>query len=194
MVRAYSLLRASLVAFGVAADTQYKSRPDLSPPRLNITIPADQDVAPGYIFVCPYSGFVRGNGFDGPEQPAGYILRNDGDLVWSSMGYLSGWVGNMQVRTWKGQPVITAFQGTLDSFHGHGFGHPTLLNQNYENIRDLHGGNHKIISIHEFNVLNSGTALVEIYQPTVMDLRPYGGAPDSTWIVDAIFQGVKQAH
>jgi hypothetical protein len=156
---------------------------------LNITIPAVEGVGDGYIFVCPYSGFVKGDGFDGPEQPAGYIFRDNGDLIWSSMGFLSGWVGNMQVSSWQGKPVITAFQGTLDSFHGHGFGHATILDQNYENIRDLRGGAHKIISIHEFNVLDSGSALVEIYQPFDMDLSPYGGSPDARWIVDAIFQG-----
>ncbi|KAH6973440.1 ASST-domain-containing protein [Ilyonectria sp. MPI-CAGE-AT-0026] len=185
-----SLTIWGFLTLGAVADEQYKSRPDLSPPRLNITIPATEDVGAGYIFVCPYSGFTKGNGFDGPEQPAGYIFRNNGDLVWSSMGFLTGWVGNMQVSTWKGQPVISAFQGSLDSFHGHGFGHPTILNQNYENIRDLHGGNHKIISIHEFNILDSGSALVEVYQPTQIDLSPYGGAQGATWIVDAIFQEI----
>lgn len=189
MVSSRNLLSLGLLATTVLADGQYKSRPDLSPPRLNITIPATDDVAPGYLFLCPYSGFVLGNGYDGPEQPAGYIFRDNGDLVWSSMGYLSGWVGNMQVRTWKGEPVITALQGTLDSFHGHGFGHPTILNNRYETLRELQGGNHKIISIHEFNLLDSSSALSEIYQPTPMDLSPYGGSEDAKWIVDSIFQG-----
>ncbi|ETS80051.1 hypothetical protein PFICI_07580 [Pestalotiopsis fici W106-1] len=182
------ILLLSLWAGVIRADGQYKSRPDLSPPRLNITTPATQDVDDGYIFICPYSGFKKGNGLDGPEQPAGYIFRNNGDLVWSSMGYLSGWVGNMQVSVWKGEPVISAFQGTLDAVHGHGFGHPTILNQNYEHVRDLHGGNHKIISIHEFNILSSGSALIEVYQPTQMDLSAYGGSDASQWIVDGIFQ------
>src|SRR4051812_10430890 len=91
-----------LLLHGVEADGQFKSRPDLSPPRLNITIPAAvEGVGDGYIFVCPYSGFVKGDGFDGPEQPAGYIFRDNGDLIWSSMGFLSGWVGNMQVSSWQ---------------------------------------------------------------------------------------------
>ncbi len=171
------------------ADGQFVTRPDLSPPRLNITIAAAAEVGEGYIFVGPYSGFKKGDGLDGPEQPAGYIFRDNGDLVWSSMGYLSGWVGNMQVRSWRGKEVISAFQGTLDSFHGHGFGHPTILDSNYENIRDLRGGNHKIISIHEFNILPSGSALVEIYQPTNTDLSAYSEDPKARWIVDAIFQG-----
>lgn len=62
-----SLTIWGLLALGAVADEQYKSRPDLSPPRLNITIPATEDVGSGYIFLCPYSGFTKGNGFDGPE-------------------------------------------------------------------------------------------------------------------------------
>lgn len=171
------------------ADGQFKSRPDLSPPRLNITIPATEDVDRGYIFACPYSGFKRGNGFDGPEQPACYIFRDDGDLVWSSLGYLSGWVGNLQVRTWKDETVITAFQGELDEFHGHGFGQPVILNRHYEHVTSVHGGNHQIISIHEFNVLSSNSALVEIYEPVQTNLAPYNALDTASWIVNAIFQG-----
>lgn len=181
-------------ALKVVADGQFKSRPDLSPPRLNITIPASEDVGEGYIFVAPYSGFTKGQGFDGPEQQAGYIFRDNGDLVWSSLGCLSGWVGNMQVSRLYGKPVISAFEGYLDSFHGHGFGHPIILDQHYTATQQLRGGNHKIISIHEFNVLEeSGSALVEVYQPTQIDLVPYGGDKDHTWIVDAIFQGTRAA-
>ncbi|KAK2757153.1 hypothetical protein CKAH01_17027 [Colletotrichum kahawae] len=177
------------IALKVVADGQFKSRPDLSPPRLNITIPASEDVGEDYIFVAPYSGFTKGQGFDGPEQQAGYILRDNGDLVWSSLGCLSGWVGNMQVSRLNGKPVLSAFEGYLDSFHGHGFGHPIILDQHYTATKQLRGGNHKIISIHEFNVLEeSSSALVEVYQPTQMDLFPYGGDNNHTWIVDAIFQ------
>lgn len=174
---------------GISADGQFVSRPDLSPPRLNITIPATEDVGDGYIFVGPYSGFKSGTGFDGPEQPAGYIFRDDGDLVWSSLGYLSGWVANLQAGTFRGEPVLTVFQGTLVEFQGHGFGQATILNDRYENIATIRGGNHKIISIHEFNLLESNSALVEIYQPRPIDLTLFNGTKGATWIVDAIFQG-----
>lgn len=177
------------LAIRVNGDWQYRSRPDLSPPRLNITIPATLDVDDGYIFVAPYRGFIQSEGLDGPEQPGGYIFRNDGDLVWSSIGMLDGWVGNFRVTRWQGQDVLQAFQGTLDSFHGHGFGHPTLLNSHYESVREIRCANHRIVSIHEFRIVNERTALIESYQPTPMDLSPYGGSADQQWIADAIIQG-----
>jgi hypothetical protein len=168
------------------ADWQYRSRPDLAPPRLNVTIPATDKVNPGYVFVGPYPGFdgVRA----GPEQPAAYIFTNDGDLVWSSLGYFSGWIGNFQVVTYQGKKVLQAFQGALDSFHGHGYGAPMMLDDHYRPVETVQALNHRLISIHEFQVVNEKTALVEIYQPTAIDLTPYGGKEDESWIADGVFQ------
>lgn len=173
----------------ISADGQFVSRPDLSPPRLNITIPATEDVGDGHIFVCPYGGFKSGTGFDGPEQPACYIFRDDGDLVWSSLGHLSGWAANIQARSFRGKPAITVYQGAIDGFRGHGWGQATILNERYENVATIRAGNHKIMSIHEFNLLQSNSALVEIYQPTPIDLTRFNGQKGAKWIVDAIFQG-----
>ncbi|KAH6955767.1 ASST-domain-containing protein [Ilyonectria sp. MPI-CAGE-AT-0026] len=170
------------------ADWQFRSRPDLAPPRLNITIPATRDVSPGYIFVGPYPGFddVRA----GPEQAAGYIFTNDGDLVWSSLGYFAGWVGNLQAVQYQGKPALQAFQGYLDPFHGHGYGTPILLDDHYKPIAMLESLTHRLISIHEFKIVNEKTALVEIYQPTAIDLTPYGGTGDEQWIAEGIFQEI----
>lgn len=176
------------------ADWLYRSRPDLSPPRLNITIPAGSDVGPGYIFVAPYRGFIQSEGLDGPEQPGAYIFRDSGDLVWSSIGILDGWVGNFQVTRWNGSEVLQAFQGTLDSFHGHGYGHPTILDSHYESVREVRPANARIISIHEFRIVNEKSALIEVYQPTAMDLSACGGAADQQWIVDGIIQGKQPSH
>lgn len=182
----------ALLVFRVAhvhANWQYRSRPDLSPPSLNITIPATPEVDEGYLFVAPYRGFVQSEGLDGPEQPGAYIFRDDGDLVWSGLGMLAGWVGNFQATRWRGMDVLQAFQGTLDSFHGHGYGHPTLLNQHYESVREIRTKMPSIISIHEFRIVNEKNALVEVFQPVAMDLSRYGGQPNQQWIADGIFQG-----
>lgn len=170
------------------ADWQYRSRPDLSPPRLNITIPAGDDISPGYIFVTPYPGF----GSDGslPEQPTGYIFRNDGDLVWSSLGYFSGWVANFQARTYRGKPVLQAFQGIVDPKRGHGFGSPLLLDQEYRPVAQVQGLSGRLLDVHEFRIVDEKTALVEGYQPTPFDLTKYGGKKEQQWIVNGIIQEI----
>ncbi|KAK0642074.1 ASST-domain-containing protein [Cercophora newfieldiana] len=182
LIIAFSVLLSLPTAL---ADWQFRSRPDLSPPRLNITIPAHDDVAPGYIFVAPYPAFDGRR--TGPEQPAAYIFRNDGDLVWSSLGYFGGWVANFQAVRYKGQPVLQAFHGSLDPFHGHGYGTAALLDQNYRQVATQQSL-HKLVSIHEFRIVQEKTALVEVFQPVPYDLRPHGGDESQQWIIDGIWQ------
>lgn len=182
-----SVVLSTLLFGSTLADRQYKSRPDLSPPRFNITVPATSEVDKGFIFTTPYSSLVSKN--SGPEQQAAYIFTDTGDLVWSSLGILSGFVANFQVAKYKGQEILSIFQGTIDLFHGHGFGHPSILNNTYGLVTDLRGGNHRILDLHEFTIVDEKTALVEIYKPTIADLSSFGANETQNWIVDGVFQG-----
>ncbi|KXH57521.1 hypothetical protein CSAL01_08754 [Colletotrichum salicis] len=117
----------------ITADWQFRSRPDLAPPRLNITIPAANSIEKGLIFVAPYAGFEEGN--IGPNQPGAYIFRDDGELVWSSIGYYAGWVANFRTDIWNGKQCLRGFQGLLDGNHGRMFGYHTLLSSDYEVVK-----------------------------------------------------------
>lgn len=80
-----------------AADWQYRSRSDLAPPRLNITISATDQVEPGYLFVAPFAGSQdTPTEQHGPRQAGPYIFRDNGDLVWSGYGIYSIWSANFQ--------------------------------------------------------------------------------------------------
>jgi hypothetical protein len=176
---------------GVVADSTYKSRPDLAPPKLNITTPASSSVEKGFLFISPFTGFP--NPVDhGPLQPAPYILADTGDLVWSGFTYFSVWAANFQVAKWKGREVLFAFEGQHNSLHGHGHGHHTFLDQHYRNIRELRAGNHLLSDKHEFIIINEETALIQIYHPIELDLHRFGAQEGQTWIVDARFQGKKE--
>jgi hypothetical protein len=174
----------------VLADWQYKSRPDLSPPTLNITIPAAQEISPGYIFIAPYSwlSWSTPQPF-GPIQPAPYIFTSTGNLVWSGLGYFSGWGTNFQAARWKGEDVLFAFEGSRNTMHGHSHGHVKILNSKYETVKEVTAGSHALLDLHEFQIVDEKTAVVEIYQPLPYDLDAYGTGPESQWIVDARFQG-----
>ncbi|RAQ45711.1 hypothetical protein AFGD_005743 [Aspergillus flavus] len=172
-----------------AADWQFRSRPDLAPPRLNITIPAAPDVEKGYLFVAPFAGFSDDAGeMHGPRQAAPYIFRDDGELVWSGYGYYSIWATNFQKARWKGKDILFSFEGDHNAGYGHGHGHTTILDQHYETIRELRAGNHKLTDKHEFHIINEETALIQIYQPIPRDLTRWGASPEQQWIVNAIFQ------
>jgi hypothetical protein len=175
-----------------AADWKYKSRPDLSPPKLNITAQAAPEVSSGYIFIAPYSWLSWDAPLaHGPLQPAPYIFTSTGELVWSGFGYFSGWAGNFQVAKYKGQDVLFAFEGSRNTQHGHSHGHAKILNKNYETIKEVRSGSHALLDLHEFQIVDGKTALVESYRPIPFELRRYGTGPKSQWIVDATFQGKK---
>jgi hypothetical protein len=171
----------------VKGDWQFKSRPDLSPPKLNITIPATADVAPGYLFIAPFSGYPEGT-HHGPLQAAPYIFTSSGDLVWSGFTYFSIWATNFQAARYKGQDILFSFEGSHNAAYGHGHGHTTFLNQNYETIKELRAGNHRLTDKHEFHIINEETALIQIYHSVPWDLKAYGGSKEQQWIVDARFQ------
>ncbi|PGH26772.1 hypothetical protein AJ80_01536 [Polytolypa hystricis UAMH7299] len=182
------VLAASSVFMHLAsADWQFKSRTDLAPPRLNITILATDDVEKGYLFLAPFSGYGADNSH-GPRQAAPYIFRDDGELVWSGYGYFSIWATNFQAARWKGKDVLFSFEGDHNPGYGHGHGHATFLDQHYETIRELRAGNHKLMDKHEFHVINEETALIQVYQPVPRDLTPWGASPEQQWIVNAIIQ------
>lgn len=172
-----------------AADWQFRSRPDLAPPRLNITIPATKDVEKGYLFLAPFAGYPdTPTEQHGPRQAAPYIFRDDGDLVWSGYGLYSIWATNFQAARWKGKDILFSFEGDHNAGYGHGHGHVTILDHHYETIRELRAGHHKLVDKHEFHIVNEETGLIEVYQPVPRDLTAYGAKPEQQWIVNAIFQ------
>jgi hypothetical protein len=173
------------------ADWQYRSRSDLAPSRLNITIPATKDVEPGYLFIAPFAGFPdTPSEQHGPRQAGPYIFRDDGDLVWSGYGIYSIWASNFQAGRWKGKDVLFSFEGDHNAGYGHGHGHMTFLDQHYEIIRELRAGNHKLADKHEFKIVDEQTGLIQVYQPVPKDLTEWGAGPDQQWIVNAMFQGL----
>jgi len=173
------------------ANWQFKSRPDLSPPTLNITVPSTAEVSPGYLFVAPYTGISWELPLPhGPLQPAPYIFTSTGKLVWSGFGYISGWTANFQAARLNGEDILFAFEGSRNTKHGHSHGHAKILDRNYETIKEVRGGNHGLLDLHEFHVVDEKTALVETYAPVPFELREYGTTAKSQWIVDARFYGM----
>ncbi|KAF2675945.1 hypothetical protein K458DRAFT_352542 [Lentithecium fluviatile CBS 122367] len=184
-----SIIAATIILQLAAADWQYKSRPDLAPPRLNITIRAAPNVEKGYVFVAPFAAYPdTATEQHGPRQAGPYIFRDDGELVWSGYGIYSIWATNFQAGKWKGKDVLFSFEGDHNAGYGHGHGHTTILDQHYGTIRELRAGNHKLTDKHEFHIVSDNTAAIEVYQPTARDLIPWGACPEQQWIVNAIFQ------
>ncbi|KAJ6102915.1 hypothetical protein N7486_005342 [Penicillium sp. IBT 16267x] len=171
-----------------SADWQYLSRLDLAPPALNITVPATPQAETGYIFSSAKGGpgsEVSGNG---PEQPGPHIFRDDGDLVWSGVGYYGGYVINFGVIKVDGEPALRAFEGTLDPPHTRMNGYHAVLNNEYQTIDVVRAASHRLVSGHEFEVVDGKTVLVETLLPVPTDLTAYGGDDGQQWVISSGFQ------
>lgn len=178
------------LAAAVAADGTFRSRPDLRPLHLNVTIECSGRCESGFIFVAPFAGDADvSEQRPPPLQSGAYIFTDSGELVWSGFTYFSGWTGNFQAARWKGRNVLFAFEGVHNGLRGHGHGHHAILDQHYRSIRQLRAGNHLLSDKHEFVILDEKSALFQVYHPMQINLTPSGGTSDQTWIVDARFQG-----
>ncbi|KAK9778374.1 putative Major facilitator superfamily (MFS) profile domain-containing protein [Seiridium cardinale] len=188
MVKGFRYLWNDIIA-GLAllhvcsADRTYRSRPDLAPPHLSITVATSSQVEQGYLFIAPYSGKFQGTPQSGP-----YIVDNSGDLVWSGYGDFGPTTANFQPARWNGQDVLFGYEGTLNPLKGHGHGHHKIVDQHYQTIHEVRSAGHYLSDMHEFNVVNEKTVLVGSYTPREIDLSPYGGDENQTWIIEYILQ------
>ena len=142
----------------------FRSRPDLHPPVVEVNVEARDDVAPGYIFVAT----KKGAGQDGPM-----IMDNQGRLVWFSK---DRYATDFKVQTYKGEPVLTWWQGGIVA--GHGEGEYVIFDSSYREVRRVNAGNGYKGDLHEFSITPQDTALLTIYNERRTDLSPIGGHRD----------------
>jgi len=141
----------------------FRSRPELSPPAVEITHQA-HDTGPGYIFVA----VKKGAGQDGPM-----IVDNLGRLVWFSK---NRYATDFKVQRYRGEPVLTWWEGKVVS--GHGVGEYVIFDDSYREIRRVQAGNGYRGDLHEFSITPRDTALLTSYVATPTDLSAIGGPKD----------------
>lgn len=154
------------------------SRPDLRIPALSINV-SRAGTAPGLIFVSPF----------GPPDTGAVIVEDSGQPVWERP--LAGvQTYNFRTQVYRGQPVLTWWQGTI--VNGHGVGSYVIADHSYEPIATLQPGGGLRADLHEFLLTTRGTVLLTSYVTMDADLRAVGGLEHGT-IEDAVFQEVDLA-
>ena len=154
----------------------FKSRPDLRPPRLTVPV-REAGLSPGYIFVSPKLG-------DGQE----------GALIMTSSARpvlfipKSSKVMDFKRQVYQGKPVLTFWMGQF--IPGYGFGAYTILDESYQTIATVEAANGYKADLHELTITEQGTALIAIYHEVPhYDLSPFGGPADHT-VLEAIVQEI----
>ena len=155
----------------------FRSRPDLKPPTVGINT-SGNGTAPGYIFIAP----KEAEGQYGPM-----VVDGRGRMIWFKPVEREGdYAMDCKVQTYKGEPVLTYWEGLVKG--GHGDGDYRILDASYREIArvkaDGFDGDH-----HEFLVTDQGTALVTIYDEVSADLSWAGGDAGGT-VIEGVVQEI----
>jgi hypothetical protein len=159
---------------------KWHSRPDLQIPSLTVTH-SEQGVSTDPIFIAPYNSPVG--------QAGAVIVDNEGQPIWENP--LAGKVTtNFQVQSYRGDPVLTWWEGSIEL--GHGVGEYVIADSSYRTVRRVQAANGLRGDLHEFVITPRGTALLTSYVVEKGDLSAVGGSRQGT-IQDAIFQEIDLA-
>lgn len=161
----------------------FVSRPDLRPPRLTVTNPGASPDEPEYLFLSP-----KAYQDDSPSDPGLLIADRRGQPVWFLPSPGEDSVPNdFKVQTYRGEPVLTWWQGTVDD--GHGQGMAKIYDTAYREIAEVGMGNGVQSDLHEVLLTERDTALLMGYEPKPADLSPVDGDPEG-WVYAGIVQEV----
>ncbi|MDQ3182818.1 MAG: arylsulfotransferase family protein [Actinomycetota bacterium] len=151
----------------------FRSRPDLSPPAVEVTTQAHDDTAPGYIFVA----LKEGAGEHGPM-----IIDDSGQLVWFGKDRSAR---DFKMQYYRGRPMLTWWEGKV--VQGHGVGEYVIFDGSYRESARVRAGNGFRADLHEFLITAQDTALLTAYDAVRMDLSAVGGPEDG-----AVWDGIAQ--
>jgi len=172
--------RATAASAPAGKAWNFRSRPDLHPPVIQVTTQA-RDTAPGYIFIAPKNGPEEA----GPGQDGCMILGNDGQPVWLRLLQNEDMdVMNFRAQEYKGETVLTWWEGLHT---GYGQGEYVIFDHSYREIARLRAGNGYEGDHHEFLITPEDTALITIYSKVQRDLSGVGGPVDGI-VLDGIVQ------
>ena len=157
------------------ATTSYETRPDITPPEITVKVAAGSDVSEGYVFVATKGG---------APQAQLAMINNAGHLMYSNYFYRAA--TDFRVQQYRGEPVLTFWQGVSATAHGSGM--YTVLNQRYQQIASVQGVNVNG-DLHEFQFTDDDTALITAYHAVRRNLSAVGGPRDG-WVWDGVIQEI----
>ena len=163
----------------------FNSRPDLSPPAIEVTASA-HDTSSGYVFVAPKRGVLAPQ--SGPGQNGLMILDDSGQLVWFySLQDQGKSATDFKVQSYQGRPVLTWWEAA--ELRGPSGGEYVILDDSYREITRVRAGNDYKGDMHEFLITPEDTALLPIYNKVAADLSSVGGPKDGS-AVEGVVQEV----
>jgi hypothetical protein len=168
---------AALATGGALASPAAADTPTSPPP---VTVLTHGNVGKGDFFVSPFGGTDKYA--NGPE-----ILDQDGNVVWFKPVPAGQEASDFRTQTYKGQPVLTWWQGT--GLGGLAQGTDYIYNDKYQQIATVQAGNGLSADGHEFLITPQNTALILAYTTSTADLTSIGG-PSNQTVIDGVVQEI----
>ncbi|HEX5094504.1 MAG TPA: arylsulfotransferase family protein, partial [Acidimicrobiia bacterium] len=166
----------SAAAVAAAADVHaFASRPDLQPPVM--TVVKQTAGVSGYVGTTPRGG----------AQAGSMISDKLGNPYYFAPNVSFSGIFDVNVQTYKGQPVLTWWQG--EAFGGWGNGEHPLFDQTYRQIATARAGNGYQADVHDMVITPDNDALVIIYNTIQRDLTSVGGSANGV-LQEAVVQEV----
>jgi Arylsulfotransferase (ASST) len=175
--------RPSFLGFALVATIGSARADDLpAPPRITV-LQAKPGTERGFIFVAPKTAPAPGTS-QGAE-----IVDDQGRPVWFHPVSGDDQVADFRVQRYRGEPVLTWWQGQSHDGPGHGEGVDYIVDRSYRVIATVNAGNGLAADTHEFRLTPDGTALIVVYHKVAQDLSSVGG-PANGSVYDGIVQEI----
>ncbi len=157
----------------------FVSEPSLHPPKIAVT--ASSPVASvGDVFITP----THGLGQSGPM-----IIDGAGKLIWNLVVPSGEVAADLQVESYRGQPVLVWWQGHIPMTLGVGFGHDEIYNAAYQRVGTVSAGNGYEADLHELQITPQGSAFITAYTLIDTDLSSVGGSRNGA-LQDSLLQEI----
>jgi hypothetical protein len=179
-------MRAFVVTLlALLALTAAQARAEDAPPKITI-LQTHPGTARGLIFVAPKTPPAPG------ASQGAEIVDDQGRPVWFHPVSGDEQVADFRVQSYRGEPVLTWWQGASHDGPGHGEGVDYIVDRSYNVVATVKAGNDLAADTHEFRLTPDGTALIVAYHKVPRDLSSLGG-PASGQVFDGIVQEIDVA-
>jgi hypothetical protein len=153
----------------------FHSEPWLHPPPVKFG--TDPDQQSGDILLTPN---------DTPQDGA-MILNARGRLLWFHPTSHSTF--NLTVQRYRGQPVLTWWQGNVEQGGWGESGEDVIMDRSYRVVGVVRARGGYAADLHEFQITGQGAAFIDAFVPVRADLSSLGGPTDGT-VYDCVIQKV----
>jgi hypothetical protein len=106
---------------------------------------------------------------NGPE-----IVDSRGQLIWFDPMPAGQMAANLQVQRYRGQPVLTWWQGVPTQ--GMGLGEDVIMDSSYRQTAAVQAANGLRADLHEFQLTPAGTALITAFYPVYWNATSVHGS------------------